>query len=61
MLDAQELKQSRGRAANRRDWSQVEQYLTEYEKAHGCPKAWALRERFERGDVTLADLRLRGK
>jgi hypothetical protein len=49
-------RQARNRAATRRDWSNVEQYLTGVEKSHGWAKAWGLRERLERGDVTLKEL-----
>jgi hypothetical protein len=48
--------QARNRAATRRDWSNVEQYLSDVEKAHGWDRAWGLRERLERGDVTLKEL-----
>ena len=48
--------QARNRASTRRAWSDVEQYLTGVEKAQGWAKSWALRERLERGDVTLKDL-----
>ena len=48
--------QARNKAQTRREWSKVEQYLTEVEKAHGFARAWGLRERLERGDVTLKEL-----
>ena len=52
-------REDRNRDATRKDSVRVEQYLTEFEKAHGCAKAWALRERLERGHVTLDELRRR--
>ena len=53
---AQQSRQARNRTSTRRDWSNVEQYLTGVEKAHGWVKAWNLRERLERGEVTLKEL-----
>ena len=47
---------ARNRASNRRNWSKAEAYLTNVEKAHGLAKAWELRERLERGEVTVDDL-----
>jgi hypothetical protein len=47
---------SRRKSQNRRDWSRVEQYLTEVEKVHGNARSWELRVQFERGDVTLIEL-----
>jgi hypothetical protein len=47
--------QSRNKAHNRRNAAKVEQYLMEVERVHGCSKSWALREQFERGDVTLGE------
>ena len=52
----QPSKASRNRARTRKDWSDVEQYLTGVEKSLGWAKSWALRERLERGDVTLKEL-----
>lgn len=49
-------KHARNKSNSMRNWSKVEQYLTEVEKAHGLSKAWALRERLERGHVTLDEL-----
>jgi hypothetical protein len=40
----------------RKDWARVEECLTNVEKADGIAKAWALRERLERGNVTLEQL-----
>ena len=48
--------QARNRANTRRNWVKVEQYLTGVEKAHGLARSWELRERLERGDVTLGEL-----
>ena len=48
---------TRNKSDTRRNWSKVEQYLTEVEKVHGCARSWELRGRLERGDVTLAELR----
>ena len=56
MLGEQKLKQSRNKAQTRRHWTEVEQYLTAVEKADGYARAWELRERFERGEVTLKEL-----
>jgi hypothetical protein len=52
----QSQQQTRNLARARRNWSEVEQYLTKVEKADGYRRAWELRERFERGQITLADL-----
>jgi hypothetical protein len=52
----QPSKQARNRSSTRRNWSKVEEYLTGIEKARGFAKAWELRERLERGDVTLDEL-----
>ena len=49
-------KHARNKSNSMRNWSKVEQYLTEVEKAHGLAKAWALRERLELGHVTLDEL-----
>ena len=43
-------------ARTRKNSAKIEQYLTKVEKTDGCAKAWELRERFERGHVTLAEL-----
>ena len=47
---------TRNKAHTRRNSTKVEQYLTEVEKLHGCARSWELRERLERGDVTLQQL-----
>jgi hypothetical protein len=39
-----------------RNWTKVEHYLMEVEKAHGCARSWALRMRLEQGHVTLGEL-----
>jgi hypothetical protein len=48
--------QARNKTHNRRNAAKVDQYLMEVEKVHGFAKSWELRERFERGDVTLGGL-----
>jgi len=55
----QQSKQARNKANTRKNSTQVEQYLTEIEKAHGFAKSWELRERLEEGHVTLDELRRR--
>jgi hypothetical protein len=50
------LRESRNRANTRKNWSKVEDYLIGVEKDRGFAKAWELRERLERGEVTLDDL-----
>ena len=47
---------TRNQSHTRRNAAKVEQYLTDVEKAHGCARSWELRERLERGDVTLGEL-----
>ena len=47
---------TRNQSRTRKNSAKVEHYLTEVEKAHGCARSWELRERLERGDVTLAQL-----
>ena len=47
---------ARNTTLNRKNGAKVDQYLMEVEKVQGFAKAWELRERFERGDVTLAEL-----
>ena len=47
---------TRNKAQARKNWSKIEQYLSEVEKVHGCERSWKLRQQLERGDVTLADL-----
>ena len=48
--------QARNKSLNRKNGAKVDQYLMEVEKVQGFAKAWELRERFERGDVTLGEL-----
>jgi hypothetical protein len=55
----QQSKQSRNKANTRKHSTQVEQFLTEVEKVHGCARSWALREKLEQGDVTLEELKRR--
>jgi hypothetical protein len=52
-------REDRNKHATRKDSVRVEQYLTDFEKTHGCAKAWALRKRLEDGHVTLDELRRR--
>lgn len=52
----QPTKESRNRASTRRNWAKVEDYLMGVEKARGFAKAWELREKLERGEITLEDL-----
>ena len=52
----QQSKQSRNRAQTLRNSARVEDYLTAVEKSRGFEPAWDLRERLERGDVTLEEL-----
>ena len=48
--------QARNKAHTRKNCAKVEQYLTHVEKVHGLARSWELRERLERGDVTLGGL-----
>ena len=50
---------ARNRAHTRRNAMKLEQYLTELEKVQGFARSWDLRERLERGDITLDELKLR--
>ena len=52
----QRAKRNRNKANTARNSAKVDHYLMEYEKAHGFSKSWELRERFERGDITLEDV-----
>jgi hypothetical protein len=56
MVRPQQSKQSRRKAQTDKKSAKVEQYLTEVEKAHGLARSWELRERFERGDITLEEM-----
>jgi hypothetical protein len=51
--------QGRNQAHTRRNADKVEQYLTHFERVHGCAKSWELRERLERGELTLRELTAR--
>ena len=53
---SQQSQQARNKANTGKNSCKVERYLTEVERAHGCAKSWAMRERFERGDITLNDI-----
>ena len=55
-LRPQQSKQSRNRAHTLRNSARVEDYLMAVEKSRGFDKAWELRERLERGEVTLEEL-----
>ncbi len=55
----QQSQQGRNKAHTRRNSAKVEQYLMDIEKAHGFARSWELRERLERGDVTLEELQRR--
>ena len=62
MLPPQQSAQSvraRNQSNTRRNAVKVDQYLMEVEKVHGYARAWALRERLERGEVSLAELGIR--
>jgi len=62
MLPPQQATQSvrsRNQSNTRRNAVKVDQYLIEVEKVHGYARAWALRERLERGEITLAELGIR--
>ena len=50
---------TRNKSQTRKNWVKVEQYLTELEKVHGCARSWELRERLERGEITLGELNRR--
>lgn len=49
-------KQTRNKSETRRNWSKVEDYLTNIEKVRGFNAAWELRGQLERGEVSLKDL-----
>jgi hypothetical protein len=57
MVRPQQSQQNRNKAQTRKNAAKAEQYLMEVEKAHGFARSWELRERLERGDVTLVALR----
>jgi len=56
MVRPPQSQQNRNQARTRKNAAKAEQYLTEIEKAHGFARSWELRERLERGDVTLVAL-----
>ena len=56
MLRPQQSKQTRNKAHTSKNSAKVEQYLTEIEKVHGGARSWEMRERFERGDITLKEV-----
>ena len=56
VIREQQMKQSRNRAHTLKNSAKAEQYLTEFEKVHGFAKAWELRERLERGQISLGEL-----
>ena len=57
--EALRARQERNKANTRRNWSKVENFLMEVEKAHGYAKSWEFRERLEQGHVSLDELRRR--
>jgi hypothetical protein len=56
MIREQQLKHSRNRSHTLKNAAKAEQYLTEFEKVHGFAKAWELRQRLERGQISLGEL-----
>lgn len=59
MSSSEQSQQTRNQANTRRNWAKVEQHLTEVEKSMGFARAWALREQFEQGKITLDELKRR--
>jgi hypothetical protein len=53
----QQTQQSRNKANTRRNAAQIDDYLIVVEKSRGFARAWELRGRLERGEVTLDELR----
>ena len=53
--------ESRRLANSRKNSAKVEQFLSQVERAQGAARAWELRERLERGQVTLKDLKAGGR
>jgi hypothetical protein len=53
----QQSQQSRNKAHTRRNAAQADDYLIVIEKSRGFARAWELRGRLERGEVTLDELR----
>jgi hypothetical protein len=56
-LRPQQSQQSRNKANTRRNAAQADDYLIIVEKSRGFARAWELRGRLERGEVTLDELR----
>jgi hypothetical protein len=56
-LRHQQSQQSRNKANTRRNAAQIDDYLIVVEKSRGFARAWELRGRLERGEVTLDELR----
>ncbi len=56
MPGSQPSKQARNKAHSSKNSAKVEQYLTQVEKAYGFAKSWEIRERFEKGDITLKEM-----
>ena len=59
MLSPEQSKQARNKAQTRKNSAKVEEYLMEIEKSQGWAKSWEMRERLERGEVTLDELKQR--
>ena len=51
--------QSRRLANTRKNSSKAEDYLSHVEKEQGGARAWEMRQRLERGEVTLKELKKR--
>ena len=49
--------QTRRLANTRKNASEAELYLSRIERVHGLARAWELRERLEKGQVTLTELK----
>jgi hypothetical protein len=56
-LRPQQSQQSRNRANTLRNAALVDDYLIVVEKSRGFARAWELRGRLERGEVTLDELK----
>jgi hypothetical protein len=53
----QQTPESRRLQNTRKNSLKAEQYLSRVEREHGAAEAWELRERLERGQVTLKELK----
>lgn len=53
MPGSQQSRQARNKAQTSKNLAKIEQFLMEVEKVQGCAKSWEMRERFEKGDLTL--------